>query len=234
MDLKKFEDAFDSMNYDLKNKLKINLQGLCASVIVTESADLETASDFIAALLDSEDTKILNTVLIQESLSKNFTDLLVKKVKTYPANDEITKLSGNGFEVIGNRIVKCTRSMINDEKSSTISMEIFRTTKEAIGLSKSAVSVGLWCDKLSIVFEYVNALGAQQIWLNSSFGTVNSKIPFLSSNEVVCDDCLKKSIADGSQQNALFEVTGNVQFQTTFQNSKFKSVVIPFGETFAN
>lgn len=201
-------------------------------MIVTESADLETASDFIAALLDSEDTKILNTVLIQEPVSTSFTELLVKKVKTYTANDEVTKLSGNGFEVIGNRIVKCTRSLISDEKASTVSMEVFRTTKEAIGLSKSAVSIGLWCDKLSIVFEYVNALGAQQIWLNSSFGTVNSKIPFLSANKVVCDDDLKKSI--DNQKNALFEVSGNVQFQTTFQNGKFKSVVIPFGETFAN
>lgn len=195
---------------------------------------METASDFIAALLDSEDTKILNTILIQEPVSKSFTDLLVKKIKSYPANDEITKFASNGFEVIGNRIVKCTRSMIGDEKSSTVSMEAFRTTKEAIGLSKSAVSVGLWCDKLSIVFEYVNALSAQQIWLNSSFGTVNSKIPFLSSNEVVCHDDLKKSITDGSQKSALFEVSGNVQFQTTFQNGKFKTAVIPFGETFAN
>jgi len=195
---------------------------------------LETASDFIAALLDSEDLKILNSILIQESVSKNFTELLVKKVKSYPTNDEITKLFGNGFEVIGNRIVKCTRSMISDEKSSTVTMEVFRTTKEAIGLSKSAVSIGLWCDKLSIAFEYINALGAQQIWLNSSFATVNSKIPFLSSNEIVCEDDLKKSVKDGSQKNALFEVSGNVQFQTTFQNGKFKSVVIPFGETFAN
>ena len=213
---------------------QINLQGLCATVIVTESADLETASDFIAALLDSEDVKILNTILIQEPVSKIFTELLVKKVKSYPANEEITKLSANGFDVIGNRIVKCTRSMINDEKSSTASLEVFRTTKEAIGLSKSAVSVGLWCDKLSIAFEYINALNAQQIWLNSSFGTVNSKIPFLSSNDVVCDDDLKKSITNGTQTNALFEVSGNVQFQTTFQNGKFKTVAIPFGETFAN
>ncbi|XP_070499628.1 uncharacterized protein [Chironomus tepperi] len=233
MDLTKFQEAFNSMNYDLKNKLKINLQGLSATVIVTESADLENASDFIAALLDSEDTKILNTILIQEPVSTSFTKLLVKKVKSYPTNDEITKFLGNGFEVIGNRIVKCTRSMISDDKSPIVSLEVFRTTKEAIGLSKSSVSVGLWCDKLSIVFEYVNALGAQQIWLNSSFGTVNSKIPFLSSNEILCEDDLKKSIADGSQ-NALFEVSGNVQFQTTFQNGKFKTVVIPFGETFAN
>ena len=195
---------------------------------------MESASDFVAALLDSEDLKILNSILIQESVSKNFTELLVKKVKSYPTNDEIAKLSGNGFEVIGNRIVKCTRSMISDEKSSAVSMEVFRTTKEAISLSKSAVSVGLWCDKLSIAFEYINALGAQQIWLNSSFATVNSKIPFLSSNEIVCEDDLKKSVKDSSQKNPLFEVSGNVQFQTTFQNGKFKSVVIPFGETFAN
>lgn len=173
---------------------------------------------------------------MQESVSKVFLELLNKKVKSSAANDEITKLLQKGFEVIGNRIVKCTRSLISDEKSPAVSLEVFRTTKEGISLSKTAGSVGLWCDKISIVFEYINALSAQQIWLNSSFGSVHPNIPFLSrSKDIVCEDNLKKSIVDGSIKNALLEVSSNTQFQTTFPSAgKFKTVVIPFGETFAN
>lgn len=237
MDLNKFKEAFNSMNYDLRDKLKITLREIHTTFIVTESADLETATDFIAAVLSSEDTNLINSILVQESVNKKFTELLTKKVKgTTATNNEISQLSSKGFEVIGSRIVRCTRNLI-DEKSAAVSLEVFRTTKEGIYLAKSASSISLWCEKLSIAFEYINALNVQQIWLNSSFGSTNPKIPFLSeNNQIVCDEELKKSIANGNQKNALLEVSGNIQFQTTFQTAdkKFKTVVIPFGETFAN
>lgn len=236
MDLNKFKEAFDSMNYDLQDKLKITLREIHSSFIVTESADLETATDFIAAVLNSEDTKLIRSILVQESVNKKFTELLTKKVKGTATNNEISQLSSKGFEVIGSRIVKCTRNLI-DEKSSAVSLEVFRTTKESISLAKSANSISLWCEKLSIAFEYINTLNAQQIWLNSSFGSTNPKIPFLSeNNQIVCDEELKKSIVNGIQKNALLEISGNIQFQTTFLTSgnKFKTFVIPFGETFAN
>jgi hypothetical protein len=187
---------------------------------------METASDFIAAILQSDDKNIISSILVQESVSDKFKILLSGKTA---ANDEIheaKQLSAKGFDVIGGRIVACPRGLlISDE--SVISYEVFRTTKEGITLAKNAISVGLWIQNISVAYEIINALNAAQIWLNSSFGVTNEKTPFLTNG---------KEIVFNQEQGkqAAIEVAGNIQFQTSFQNEKFKTVVIPFGETFAN
>lgn len=207
-----------------------------STIIVTESADIESASDLIVNLLQSDK---ISDILVQESIGDKFIQLLEAKVKaTSQVQDELKNLFAKGFEVIANKIVKCSRSIISNQQASVVSLEIFRTTKEGITLSKSSPSIGLWCENISIAFEYANALNAQQIWLNSSFGAVNSKIPFINTdNNVVCEDAeLRKNILAGTNSGSLIEIAGSIQFQTTFQNAagKFKTIVIPFGESFAN
>lgn len=166
---------------------------------------------------------------MQESVSKKFVALLTENVKSQgSADDEIKKLSQKGFEVIGNRIVKCPSNLIASD-SSVITLDVFRTSKEGLSLSKAAISVNLWCQNISISFEYINGmLNAHQIWLNSSYGLSHPKIPLLVQGKVLCEEPI-----DG-KTGSLIEVADNVQFQTTFRDKKFKTVVIPFGETFAN
>jgi hypothetical protein len=208
---------------------KIKLRKLCSTFIIAENADIETASDFIVAILQSDDRKIISSVLVQESVSDKFKTLLISKVKGQTKIAEVSELSAKGFEVIGDRIVLCPRSIISDSQTPIISYEIFRTAKEGVALAKTAASISLWSQNISVAFEFIHALNAAvQIWVNSSFGAINGKTPFLSNgNEVVCDQKL-------DTQSAIIEVAGNIQFQTSFQNEKFKTVVIPFGETFAN
>lgn len=169
----------------------------------------------------------IREILVQESISKKFLTLLSENVKSQgSADDEIKKLAQKGFEVIGNRIVKCPSNLIDD--TSVITLDVFRTSKEGLSLSKTATSVNLWCQNISISFEYINGLNAHQIWLNSSYGTTHPKIPFLVQGSVICEESIE------GKTGSLIEVAGNVQFQTTFQDKKFKTVCIPYGETFAN
>lgn len=206
---------------------------------MTESADLETASDFISAFTAFEDHKLFNSIFVQESVSSKFIELLQSKLK--PCNKEADlddKLrAALGWDVIGSRVLKVTRRMLRDgDNTKLVTLEDFRTTKEALALVKDeSTSYSLWCDKLSVAFEYINALGAQQIWLNSSFGSSHPKIPFLTKDsKIICDEDVKRLVTDSTKNGALMEISANIQYQTTFQNGKFKTVVIPYGETFAN
>lgn len=180
----------------------------------------------------ADDRQLISSILVQESVNDKFKQLLSNKIEgkdNESIDEEVKKLTEKGFEVIGTRIVKCPQNIIADHASQTISYEVFRTSKEAITLAKSASSIGLWCENISIAYEYIVALGATQIWLNSSFGSTNPNVPFLSDGkDVICDEKVKKL------NQTIVEIANNVQYQTTFQNEKFKTVVIPFGETFAN
>lgn len=166
---------------------------------------------------------------MQESISEKFIKLLKDKIKIDGSGDsEIQKFAQKGFEVIGNRIVKCPSNLIGDNQTA-ISLDVFRTSKEGISLAKAAQSVNLWCQNIGIAFEYINGLpNAYQIWVNSSHGNCHPKIPFMVNGRVIYEDGI-----DG-KTGSLIEVAANAQFQTTFHGEKFKTVVIPFGETFAN
>lgn len=171
---------------------------------------------------------VIKEILVQESVSKQFFKLLKDKIKTQSNEAEIEELSSRGFEVIGGRIVKCSSNLISSSNSSVITLDVFRTSKEGISLAKTAQSVNLWCNNISISFELINALtNAYQIFMNSSHGITHSKIPLYADGKIICEDFKGKT-------GSIIEVSGNIQFQTTFQGDKFKTVVIPFGETFAN
>lgn len=226
-----------------------------STIIVTESADLDAASDFIADSFQSEDLFQVRCILVQASVEDKFIKLLIPKLK--PLNtqslDESTKqrltaqfseFSRKGLGLIHycgelesgirSAIVKCPRSLIATDDLPIVSLEVFRTTKEGISFIKSSSSVGLWCENISISFEYINGLpNARQIWLNSSHGAIHPKIPFFNG-QLVCDDLEVRAKSTGDLPGFTVQVADNIQFQTTFRANTFQTIVIPFGETFAN
>lgn len=185
---------------------------------------------------------------MQGSVEKKFIQLLESKLKslnTQSLDDakisllksKLANYRSKGLELIHQcdvadpaAIIRCPRNLIDDNDLPIVSLEVFRTSKEGISFAKSSVSIGLWCNNISIAFEIINALpNARQIWLNSSHGTVHPSIPFYNG-KIVCDDPEIRGKSVGST----VQIANNVQFVTTFRANTFQTVVIPFGETFAN
>lgn len=224
---------------DLEYYLQTQIKNTRSTVIVTQSCDIESASDFIANTFQSDDLFQIRVILVQASVEAKLVELLKTKLKTVQsagAEETFKKLEGKGFEIIRSiagvpSIVKCPENLIVSDDLPIVNLEVFRTTKEAISFAKASTSIGLWCDNLSIAFEYCHSLkNARQIWLNSSHGMIHPKIPFFNG-KVVCEDGSVAKKAEGS----IIEIKGNVQFQTTFHGeNSYQTVVIPFGETFAN
>jgi hypothetical protein len=163
----------------------------------------------------------------------------IESVEYQKLGKELEVLEKKGFEVIRSNdttlkfkasIIRCPRNIISSTNVPIVNLEVFRTTKEGISFAKSSLSVGLWCENLSIAFEFVNGLkSARQIWLNSSFGKIHQKIPFFNG-KIVCEDSTVMMKADES----ITLMKDNIHYQTTFHGGNSQTIVIPFGETFAN
>jgi Protein of unknown function (DUF1487) len=277
MDLSRYQQAFINMDYDSKTAMKVTivecgiriclsnpyhfsvfhkvtLQNTKSTIIVTQSCDLEGASDFIARCFQSEDLHQVRTLLVQAEVEKKFLEILQAKLK--PLNvqslesgklsqlkQQFEKYASMGLQLIQSSengsslhstIVKCPRSMIASDELPIVNLEVFRTTKEGISFAKCSLSIGLWCENISIAFEFINELkNARQIWLNSSHGVTHPQIPFYNG-KVVCEDAEVTAKACADLPGSTYQVTGNYQFTTTHKSNTFKTVVIPFGETFAN
>jgi Protein of unknown function (DUF1487) len=227
----------------------VSLKNSKSDIIITETCDLDSASDFIAKSFQSEDAHQIKAIYVQTSVEAKFLQLLQLKLKSANAKalsatqlkdltDQIATFADEGFELIQSSnqigpkstIIRCPRSMIASDELPIVTLEVFRTTKECLSFVKNSQSIGLWCENLSITFEFIISLSnARQIWLNSSHGTLHPKIPFFNG-QVVCEDSEMRSKTEGSTNQAI----GNVHFSTTFRSNTFQTVVIPFGETFAN
>lgn len=268
MDLSKFQTAFDKMSYNDKTALKVrkiivkllsfayfwfqfqvSIKNTKSDIVVTESCDLDAATDFISQSFQSEDANQIKGIFVQTAVEAKFLQLL--KLKLKGANSQaltavqqkdlavqIASFVNEGFELIQSSnktgpkstIIRCPRGMIASDDLPIVTLEVFRTTKECISFVKASHSIGLWCENLSTAFEYINALSnARQIWLNSSHGAIHPKIPFFNG-QVVCEDAEIRSRTEGATN----QVAGNIQFSTTFRSNTFQTVVVPFGETFAN
>lgn len=233
---------------------QVSLLNTKSTVIVTASADIESASDFVAGCFQSEDLNLIRCVLVQASTEEKFTNLLEAKlnIMNIKSLDEptLSKLknqlnefrkkglrlieTSNNYPGLKAAIIKCPRSLITSDDLPIVNLEIFRTIKEGISFAKTSVSVGLWCDNVSTSFEYINSLpNAQQIWLNSAHGTIHPKIPFYNG-KIICGDPDVKAKCAGDSSGSIVAVADNVQFITTFRANTFQTVVIPFGESFAN
>jgi len=255
MDFSKYQAAFEKMEYDERVAQKVKLPNTKSTIIVTESADIESASDFIARCFQSEDLNQIRSILVQASVEHRFIQLLRSKLKSLNThsldeskisllNSQLTKYRSKGLELIHqcsgddpnpSAIVRCPRNLIGDDDGLPIvTLEVFRTTKEGISFAKSSLSIGLWCENVSITFEFINSFSnARQIWLNASHGVIHPSIPFYNG-KIVCDDPKIREKSVGDLPGSTVQVANNVQFVTTFRANTFQTVVIPFGETFAN
>jgi acyl-CoA reductase-like NAD-dependent aldehyde dehydrogenase len=229
----------------------VTLPNARSTVIVTQSADIDGAVEFISRCFQSEDLHQIKTVLVQASIETKFLEILQSKLqsmnvqsldssKQAQLKQQLEAFASKGFQLIQSSgssfpstLVKCPRSMISSEEP-IVNLEVFRTTKEAISFAKCSLSIGLWCENISIAFEYINGLpNARQIWLNSSHGVIHPKIPFYNG-KVVCEDPEVVALACADLPGSMFQVAGNIQFTTNHKFNTFQTVVIPFGETFAN
>lgn len=224
-------------------------------MIITESCDLESATDFIARCFQADDLNRIRSLLVQTSVEERFLQLVTTKLRSLNTQSEdpaeldrlkkkVKEYSDKGFDIIWHHsenvpgivpaIIRCPSSLVAADGLPIVTLEFFRTTKEGISFAKISLSVSLWCENISIAFEWINSLpNARQIWLNASHGVIHPKIPFYNG-AVVCEDpeVLAKTTADFA--GSVSQVFDNVQFITTFRANTFQTVVIPFGETFAN
>ena len=221
-------------------------------MIVTETSDLFAAAEMLSKCFEQDVPWKIRNLLVQESIADKFLNM----VKLQPINKQLLasceselsstldKFSKMGLELIQNpndnnklkaTIVKCSRNLVSDQNSviPIVTMEIFRTSKEAISLANSSVkdSVSLWCENVSSVYEYTKGLNCYQIWVNSN-GILNKQFPFLFGDKFMYGEEFLKS---GLKSTT--EIIGNVHFETTLlkgDTTKSLTVVIPFGSTFAN
>jgi len=255
MDFTKYQEAFEKMEYDERTALKVTIPNTKSTVIVTESADIESASDFIARCFQSEDLYQIRCILVQSSVEQKFIQLLKSKLKSLNTRSldeqkikllasQLANYKSKGFDLIHqcagedtamrSAIVRCPRNLIVDDDLPIVSLEVFRTSKEGISFAKCSLSISLWCENVSITYEFINLLpNARQIWLNSSHGVLHPNIPFYNGT-IVCDDPEIRVKAVGDSSGSTIQVANNVHFITTFRANTFQTVVIPFGETFAN
>lgn len=167
----------------------------------------------------------------------NTESLDTKQIEAYVK--ELSMFSKLGFQLIQSTnvddrikssIVKAAKQKGFPEDLPIITLDVFRTTKEAIHLASGDPSISLWIENLSVAFEYTNGLHqARQIWLNSSHGITHPKCPFYNGSII-----FKGNV---SSLESVIRVHGNIQFQTFFRCDdfkEFKTVVIPFGSTFGN
>lgn len=221
-------------------------------MIVTETSDLFAAAEMLSKCFEQDVPWKIRNLLVQESIVVQF----LAMVKLQPINKQlltgceselsstIDKFTKMGFELIQNpddnnklkaTIVKCSRNLVSDQSAviPIVTMEIFRTSKEAISLANSSLkdSVSLWSENVSTVYEYTKGLNCNQVWVNSN-GILNKQFPFLFGNKYIYgEDFLKSGFKSST------EIIGNVHFETTLQKGdspKTLTVVIPFGSTFAN
>lgn len=174
--------------------------------------------------------KLLNIQLLDDAAKEL---LLSEYQKFFSLGLDIIQGVKQNMSGVKSAIIKCPRSMIASEDLPIVTLEVFRTTKEAISFAKSSISLGIWCENISIAFELINALpNARQIWLNASHGATHPKIPFFNG-QLVCEDNDIRAKALGCSGSTV-EVLDNTQFLSTFRGNSFQTIVIPFGESFAN
>ncbi|CAO1416025.1 unnamed protein product [Diamesa serratosioi] len=259
MEFGQYKKYFDAMNYDTKSAAKMDSNPeiptsviTFSTMIVTETGDLFAAAEMLSKCFEQEVPWKIRNLLVQESIAVKFLDM----VKLQPINKQllvscetelsstIDKFSKMGLELIQNpnddnkikaTIVKCSRNMIGDQNTviPIVTMEIFRTSKEAISLANQSIkdSVSLWSENVSSVYEYTKGLKCYQIWVNSN-GILNKEFPFFFGDKYLHGEEFLRS---GFKSKT--EMIGNVHFESTLRNEdplKSLTVVIPFGTTFAN
>lgn len=225
-----------------------------STMIITESSDLESATDVLAAAWHNIFLPwTIRNVLVQESVFPKFLTLVKPKLKPidscYLKDKELCKKITSAIE-------KCRKmglNLIHNESESNpitstiiqnvtreyfdefeyllpiVTLQVFRTAKEAATLANgsSGGSASIWSENISMAFELINNLKCNNVWVNCN-GVLSAKFPFKFGKTIYGSAA---GLTGNVDLNS--EFIGNVHFQTMLK-SDVKTIVIPFGTTFAN
>lgn len=255
------------LGFDEKSFKKKNLS--FTTMVITESCDLDSATDVLSKAWNNIWAPwVIRNVLVQESILPKFLALIKPKIKKFPEeylkNEDLThkitstleKLRRMGLVLIHNEsdpnpvqstiVQNVTREFFEEVEFvlPIVTLNVFRTSKEAVGLanSLSGGSASVWCENISMALEIVKELKFENIWINCN-GLFNPNFPFQFSGVIYGSSAAIDSWFD---QNKLQHIKvnsnfyGNTLFQTILEYDEkksvkgFKTIVIPFGSTFAN
>lgn len=222
-------------------------------MIVTESSDIESASDqLVTSWSHLYAPWTIRSVYVQESVSVKFIQLVHRKLK--PINEvflnddhfkvsiikSVEKLEKMGLKIIQNvkdtnavkatLVQNTTREFIEDTEYavSIINLNVFRTIKELLTLLNADLkdSASIWAENISVAFELADGLKCSNVWINSN-EILNPKFSYKFGENIFGE------ILGDSKSKVLFE--NKVHFQTIgLENGKFKTIITPFGATFGN
>uniref|UniRef100_A0A1B0D477 HBS1-like protein N-terminal domain-containing protein n=1 Tax=Phlebotomus papatasi TaxID=29031 RepID=A0A1B0D477_PHLPP len=175
------------------------------TLFVTESSDLQSASDILAeSFSDNTSPWRIRNLLVQENIEENFMELLQSKLQKYhpifvnsqdfqdsfrsalsTASKMHLKICNNpdDAEEVKPTIVLGQNRSYFDQPGSDIApivvMNIFRTVKEGIGMvnASNGGSVSIWCEKLSIAYEIASSVKVPSVWINC-LAKFTPEIPF--------------------------------------------------------
>lgn len=175
------------------------------TLFVTESSDLQSASDILAeSFSDNTSPWRIRNLLVQENIEENFMELLQSKLQKYhpifvnsqdfqdnfrsalsTASKMHLKICNNpddAGEVKPTIVLGQNRSYFDlpgSDIAPIVVMNIFRTVKEGIGMvnASNGGSVSIWCEKLSIAYEIASSVKVPSVWINS-LAKFTPEIPF--------------------------------------------------------
>ncbi len=239
------------------------------TMIITESSDLESATDVLATAWHNIYAPwTIRNVLVQESILSKFLAIIKPKLKPFPQeyaiNEDLThkftssleKLRKIGLVVIQNEldsnpikstiVQNVTREFLEEIEFvlPIVTLNVFRTSKEAVTLanSLSGGSASVWCENISMAFEIAKGVKCPNVWVNSN-GIFNPNFPFQFSGVIYGSSAAVEGWFDDNKFQHIkinSKFVGNTLFQTILDIDEkktvkgFKTIVIPFGSTFAN
>ncbi|KFB44608.1 AGAP002764-PA-like protein [Anopheles sinensis] len=190
---------------------EIPLKVAYCTMVVFDSADLDSASDRLAAAWSTNDAPwAIRSVLVQENIKDEFVLLVKSKLKPFTEGqkqflkDPFMKALA-AAESLGSQMIR------NDSDSSDVKptlafgvpgvqyllsavtpspivvVNAFRTAKEAISLvnGNNGGSVSLWTEELSLTFEVAYGVRSQTVWVNS-YAEFNPDCPYTFRAEDFC------------------------------------------------
>ncbi|XP_058118794.1 uncharacterized protein LOC131284456 [Anopheles ziemanni] len=207
--------SFSSRDGDqLTLTAEIPLKLAYCTMVVFDSADLESASDRLAAAWSTNDAPwSIRSVLVQENIKDEFVLLVKSKLKPFTEGQKhllkhrfMTALAAAeslGSQLIRNdsdtsevkptlAFVPGVQYLVSPAESAVtpspiVVLNAFRTAKEAISLvnSNNGGSVSLWSEELSLTFEVAYGLRSQTVWVNS-YAEFNPDCPYTFRAEDFC------------------------------------------------
>lgn len=211
-----------------------------STLIVTENADLHSAVELLTRIWENHyEPWTIRDILVQETVKDKFFTLLKDRFEktNYALNhDKFTSsLAAQNLEsfekhqyktLYGRFVLGIQRNYVQDHFicAPIVTLNIFRTSKEAVSLYNkiNGGSAIIYSEAISEAFELAKNIKAKNIWINSD--AVFMKESFLTFGSKTYG---LQPLTSVFSQNYLFSCIAE-------PNSVKKSIVVKFGQTFAN